>query len=126
MRVLQKKWVTKLHEQLSKVLNNYGRLPEVDAEEEPKLVTWLVSKTSRNCKKYISIEISEIFSTRKCAANNARKYLCLSNATGKKFIWKFLKQKYLQDDYYKIVDVASELVDCLDRIQLGQPVSKSK
>lgn len=30
-----------MHDQFSKVLNNYGRLPEIDAGEEPRLALWL-------------------------------------------------------------------------------------
>lgn len=40
-RTVKKKWVSNLHDHVSKVLNNYGRLPEIDAEEEPKLALWL-------------------------------------------------------------------------------------
>ncbi|KAI6242630.1 LisH domain-containing protein ARMC9 [Aphelenchoides fujianensis] len=91
--LLNKKWVKNLHDELSKLLNNYGRLPEIDAEEEPKIVSWLKAYERANEPQAANRE-------------NLKDY------------------RSLQDDYYKIVDVTSELVDCLDRFSLGQPVSQ--
>ncbi|KAI6197109.1 LisH domain-containing protein ARMC9 [Aphelenchoides besseyi] len=91
--ISKKKWVKELHDQISKVLNNYGRLPEIDAEEEPKLVTWLKAHERNHEPQAANRE-------------NIKDY------------------RSLQDDFYKILDVASELVDCLDRFALGQPVSQ--
>ncbi|KAI6172200.1 LisH domain-containing protein ARMC9 [Aphelenchoides besseyi] len=91
--IFKKKWVNELHDKISKVLNNYGRLPEIDAEEEPKLVTWLKAHERHHEPQAANRE-------------NIKDY------------------RSLQDDFYKILDVASELVDCLDRFALGQPVSQ--
>lgn len=72
-----------MHDQVSKVLNNYGRLPEIDAEEEPKLVSWLKAFERQQEPQAINRE-------------NIKDY------------------RALQDDYYKIVDVTSELIDIVN------------
>lgn len=71
-----------MHDQLSKILNNYGRLPEVDAEQEPILVGWLKAYERQQEPQAVNRE-------------NLKDY------------------RALQDDYYKIVDVTSELIDCV-------------
>jgi hypothetical protein len=75
------------------VLNNYGRLPEVDAEEEPKLVTWLKAFERQQEPQAANRE-------------NIKGFFLMLITTS-------LDYRALQDDYYKIVDVTSELIDCV-------------
>ncbi|CAD5210704.1 unnamed protein product [Bursaphelenchus okinawaensis] len=91
--LLQKQWAKNLYEDLARILNNYGRLAEIEAEEEPKIVAWLKAYERQQDPQPTSRE-------------NLKDY------------------RELQDDFYKVIEIASELVDVLDKTKLGQPVSE--
>ncbi|CAD5215269.1 unnamed protein product [Bursaphelenchus xylophilus] len=92
--LLQKTWAKNLYEDLARILNNYGRLAEIEAEEEPKIVTWLKAYERQEDPQPTSRE-------------NIKDY------------------RALQDDFYKVIEIASELIDVLDKTTLGQTVSET-